>query len=147
MYTRSWEQAQVQTCYLAHLTTLTGRGYRRGLIAPRPKAGALGRGAHRPEKTTITCFSKEASTVCPWGPKRERDHSTQCSKWPRCSHLSQGRRGKVKPAGDTLSTGVRVLQGSDRPHSVERGVYSFPVTHLLPLMGKRGHLASFTLHR
>lgn len=149
MYTSCWEQAEVQTCYVPHLTTLPAMGYRRGLRASTPETGAQGRRAHSPGKTTITCFSREASTVCPWGQKGEKDHRIKCSKWPRCSHLSRGREGRWKqqvPQHLSCESPAAYPCGH-RPHSVETGDYSFPFTHLLLLIGKRGHLASFTRHR
>lgn len=136
MNTSCWEEAGVQSCYLPHVTTLTGMGYRRGLIAPSPKAGALGSRAHPPEKTTLTWFSREASTVCPGVKRGKETIGYRKQKWPRWA-TSAGGRGKVKPGSDTLSTwDVRVLQGVlvRTGHTMERGVYSFPVTHLLLLI-------------
>lgn len=93
MNTSCQEEAGVQSCYLPHVTTLTGMGYRRGLIAPSPKAGALGSRAHTPEKTTLTWLSREASTVCPGVKRGKETIGYRKQKWPRWA-TSAGGRGK-----------------------------------------------------
>lgn len=118
MHTSCWEYAGAQTCYLPHLTTQAAMVCRRGLSSILSQSMGSGkRRSHARDSPSISrdssltllsyilpYFSREVSTVCPWGQEGGERPYDRVLQMPKMQPPQQARKAKVKRASHALST-------------------------------------------